>query len=323
MSLPASTRAPTRAFRRIFQQNYAYVGAVLARLGVERGSVDDALQEVFLTAYRRRDSFDGERPLKPWLAGIARRVAFRHRRGRMRARRKLDAFTRWHVDARLDPARDEGMHRQLVARRFLDGFIATLDPPRRDVFVLAELEGLRGREIAERLGIKVDTAYTRLRAARLQLRRALAELEPPPAPRAQVQRAWVVLLPQLELPGGATPATATAATGTTASRWGLAALGRVELAAAAVIGALVFHEPIPAPIDAAAATARAAPPDDDMSIQTSIEFRALDDEPPIAPPRAEPVAPPRAEPPRPSSRGARVVTRRRAARDARNSRRGS
>ncbi len=264
-SAPSPARHRPRAFKRVYQQNYAYVFAVLSRLGVERGSVDDALQEVFLTAYRRRGSYDASRPLKPWLAGIARKVAFRHRRGRVRARRKLDAFSRWRADATDDPNSDQGMQRQLIARSFLDDFLRTLDPPRRDVFILAELEGLRGHEIADRLGINMNTAYTRLRAARLQLKRALAELDPPPQPRAKIQRAWVVLLPRLDR--------ASAALANAASRPAIpwlwkttaTALGRLELAAAAIIGALVFYEPTPAPpsppqITPPIARARASPP---------------------------------------------------------------
>jgi RNA polymerase sigma-70 factor (ECF subfamily) len=53
-------------------------------------------------------------------------------------------------------------------------FLETLEPTRRDVFVLVVLEELGVPEVAEVLGIGVNTAYTRLRLARSEFREALA-----------------------------------------------------------------------------------------------------------------------------------------------------
>ena len=55
-----------------------------------------------------------------------------------------------------------------------------LDDDRRAVFVLVELEGMTAQEVAAGLGLNVNTVYSRLRAARQQLERALPA-EPRPA----------------------------------------------------------------------------------------------------------------------------------------------
>ena len=67
---------------------------------------------------------------------------------------------------------------ELVARRdaaaVVERFLDTLDPEQRAVFVLAQLEGLDVPEIARTLGIKLNTAYSRLRLARRRFDRIVA-----------------------------------------------------------------------------------------------------------------------------------------------------
>ena len=52
-------------FERLYRAYYGYAWTVLVRLGVPPAVVDDAHQDVFVTAYRRRDTFQRGRPVKP------------------------------------------------------------------------------------------------------------------------------------------------------------------------------------------------------------------------------------------------------------------
>jgi RNA polymerase sigma-70 factor (ECF subfamily) len=52
--------------------------------------------------------------------------------------------------------------------------LSSLDAAKREVFVLAELEQMTGPEIAEVLGLSVNTVYSRLREARIRFERQLA-----------------------------------------------------------------------------------------------------------------------------------------------------
>lgn len=56
----------------------------------------------------------------------------------------------------------------------LDAVLATLTDERREVFVLYELEGLTGAEIAEHLGVPAGTVASRLRRARADFEAAVA-----------------------------------------------------------------------------------------------------------------------------------------------------
>ncbi|MBL8970754.1 MAG: sigma-70 family RNA polymerase sigma factor [Myxococcales bacterium] len=181
-------------FSRLDRANFGFVRGVLARLGVATAALDDAAQDVFLVVHRRHASFDATRALEPWLIGIARRIAFRHRRASARGLRALDALT-WTRPPTATPADAD----RVEARQFLEQFLAQLGEARRQVFILGELHGWTGPEIARHLEIPVDTAYTRMRASRALLERALliAAVDDPAPGQAETRRAWLLLLPQL------------------------------------------------------------------------------------------------------------------------------
>ncbi len=63
-----------------YQGELNYLIGSLRRLGVPSRDLDDALHEVFLVMYKRWDDYDRDRPLRPWLFGIAFRVASGQRR---------------------------------------------------------------------------------------------------------------------------------------------------------------------------------------------------------------------------------------------------
>ncbi len=64
----------------------------------------------------------------------------------------------------------------------LYAILAEMDEERRAVFILAELEQMTAPEIAEAVGLNVNTVYTRLRAARREINEAVA--------RHQARDAW-------------------------------------------------------------------------------------------------------------------------------------
>lgn len=155
----------------VYQEHHDFVWRSLRRLGVPAPQVDDALQEVFLAAARRLAEFEGRARLSTWLFAIALRVAQRLRRDEQRHRRRVEAFGN-------DPReQSDEPHRRTEAADTLHRLLDVLDDDKRVVFVLVELEGFTAPEIAQMLGVKLPTVYTRLRAARLRLEQALAEGE--------------------------------------------------------------------------------------------------------------------------------------------------
>lgn len=172
----ATTRASggeVPAFEAVYREHFGFVYACLLRLGVPDAAIDDAAQDVFITVHRRLAGFEGRSALRSWLFGIVRRVAFRHRRSALRLATRRRAL----ADDPPTPAGDlatsiEQAQRSALLLRALD----TLDDDKRTALTLHVFEDLRGPEVAEFLGINVDTAYSRIKAARRELTRALTEL---------------------------------------------------------------------------------------------------------------------------------------------------
>ncbi len=170
-TVPTATDVPD--FEQVYRTSFGFVWRTLRALGVDPAHIDDAVQDTFVVVHRRLAGFEGRSRLETWLFGIARRVASHHRRSAGRRRSEpLPASTPAGGDTPFDVAsRNEAT--ELVA-----SLLDELDDDRRMVFALVEIEQLPVPEVAEVLGIKLNTAYSRLRLARRDFEAALARRRP-------------------------------------------------------------------------------------------------------------------------------------------------
>jgi RNA polymerase sigma-70 factor (ECF subfamily) len=159
----------------VYEAHFDFVFRTVRGLGVAPNAAEDVTQEVFLVVHRTLDAFEGRSSIKTWLFGIARNVAYHHRRALGRRIVSVPGN-----DAVLEAAHDEAarppddLTERALAARALDALLNELDDSKREVFVLVELEEMTMPEVALTLGINMNTAYTRLRAARRQFEEALA-----------------------------------------------------------------------------------------------------------------------------------------------------
>lgn len=156
----AEARSSVLHFEDVYRQHFANVWRVLRRLGVADAQLDDAAQDVFVVVHRRLADVDARGASRSWLYAIAVRVASEHRR---RASRQQTEPLPDMPDAAANPARQSELRE---AVRLLHTLLSELDDDKRTVFVLSELEQLSVPEIADVLGVNLNTAYSRLRAAR-------------------------------------------------------------------------------------------------------------------------------------------------------------
>lgn len=171
-----SITAPAE-FATIFDRHAAIVGSY-ARRRVGLDAVDDILSETFLTAFRRRESFDQSWDSSlPWLLGIATRVIHRYRKSEERQWRAEAASVaesstslEGDIDNRVDAA---------AALRELGPLIAALSPRERDVLLLHAWGDLTYEQIAGALKIPIGTVRSRLNRIRKKL--APSETESPEA----------------------------------------------------------------------------------------------------------------------------------------------
>ena len=157
------------AFAAAYDAEFEAVWLYLRRLGVPEADVEDAVHDVFVVAHRRYGAYDPSRPLRPWLLGIAFRVAAQWRR-----RHRLEVPVADPEPERPDDSRapDELVASQQVRSR-LQAALSRLDIDQRAVVVMHDLNGVPVPEIASALDVPLNTVYSRLRLGRAKITAAL------------------------------------------------------------------------------------------------------------------------------------------------------
>lgn len=168
---PVPSEAPRApAFRALFEEEFSYVFNSLRRLGVRESDLEDVTHDVFIIVHRILAEFDPARPLRPWLFGVAFRVASDYRRLARHVREIPEDPPDEPVDGAL-PADEQIASAQ--ARRQVIEALDELELNRRAVLVLHDIDGQAMPQIALALAIPLNTAYSRLRIAREEFRTAI------------------------------------------------------------------------------------------------------------------------------------------------------
>jgi RNA polymerase sigma-70 factor (ECF subfamily) len=171
---PVSQAAPVRGeraallpgdFRAVYDQWFEDVSRWIRALGGLEADRDDIVQEVFLVVRRRLEAFDGVN-MAGWLYRITRRQIRDFRRRTW----VKHIFTKRRVDepdtlphAAGNPA---AMLEHKEKQRILYALLGKMQEDRRSAFVLFEIEGLSGEEIACIQSVPLNTVWTRLHHAR-------------------------------------------------------------------------------------------------------------------------------------------------------------
>jgi RNA polymerase sigma-70 factor (ECF subfamily) len=159
------------AWRALYDQHFVKVARLVHALGIVDGEADDLCQEIFLIVYRHLRSFRGEARLGTWIHRLATREAFRHAKRRRARRSLLQLLAR----AERPTVPRDWAENEAARRQYLNQLLSRLPPERRLALVLFEIEGRSVDEIAEVCGCAVNTVWTRIHRARVQLEKMAAE----------------------------------------------------------------------------------------------------------------------------------------------------
>ena len=163
----------------VFREYAPRIYHIARRMLGNDADAEDVTQDVLLQVIRKLDTFRGDSAIGTWLHRVTVNAALAHRQKRA-TRQKHETHDplleeaapagpvkRWHVGP--DESALEAEQHELIEKA-----IGTLPDPFRDVFVLADVEGLPNAEIAEMLGLSVPAVKSRLHRARLRMRDELA-----------------------------------------------------------------------------------------------------------------------------------------------------
>jgi RNA polymerase sigma factor (sigma-70 family) len=159
------------AFEEVYRRTAAKLFGVCLRILRERAEAEEALQETYLSIWRRAGAFDeGRGSPMTWLITLARNSAI----DRLRAGGKIATAPIGLADAVADPSPDasEMMENDESARRLAD-CLATLHSEDERFIRTAYFEGSTYAELASRVGQPLGTIKSRIRRALLKLRTCL------------------------------------------------------------------------------------------------------------------------------------------------------
>jgi RNA polymerase sigma-70 factor (ECF subfamily) len=169
---------PRRAlppFSEIYKQYLDFVWSSVKHLGVSGAAIDDVVQEIFIVISAKLHTVQQPDSLRSWIYGVVRRTVSGHRRARKPDERP-GAVQAVELEQSLvaGPATPHEVVEHQAQLELLASLLAELDEPKREVFMLAELQEMPVPEIAEALDLPLNTAYSRLRAARAAFEAGLA-----------------------------------------------------------------------------------------------------------------------------------------------------
>ena len=168
----------TRAFESLFDRHKDFVWSVAYRMIYDFDEAEDLAQDVFVTAWRRLDSFRGESRFSTWLYRITVNKTLNRIRSLKAARALSDEMAWSRLDARALRTGGRGCSlEELETERDLAWLLGRLSPQRRMAVILRELMGLSYEEISDATGWPVGTVRSRISRARAELSESAAKME--------------------------------------------------------------------------------------------------------------------------------------------------
>ena len=160
------------AFEELYRQHSGRLFSLAVRMLGNQADAEDQLQEIFLSAHRKLESFRGESALGTWLYRLAMNQLLDYVRSR-------DARTGQLTDGLEDATllADAAGHRladRTIERIDLERALAELPDGCRAAFLLHDVEGLEHKEVSDVLGIAEGTSKSQVHKARLRLRGLLS-----------------------------------------------------------------------------------------------------------------------------------------------------
>ena len=162
-----------RAFECLVERHAAAVLRIATVVTGNPTMAEDALQQTFLSAYRSAASFRADASVRTWLLTIARNAGYRLRAKAAREDLAEEPLMKLGLEAGWGSDDPEALAIAAERKATLQRALRTLSSDDQEVLILRDIEGLRGPEASEVLGIGERALKSRLHRARLRLAAAL------------------------------------------------------------------------------------------------------------------------------------------------------
>lgn len=191
MKTVQKSKASDSRFKELAEASYKKVFNLAYRLAGNRSDAEDLTQEAFYRAYRKFDSFEGDKPFENWIFRIVTRLFLDLRRSRSRRVQTYSYDAPIRSDAHDDgvtfdsaddrPNPEEALMDSTLSPEMEMG-LSKLPAEQRQLIWMADVEGIPYNEIAVAIKAPVGTVRSRLHRAHKHLRKIIEQIRANPAP---------------------------------------------------------------------------------------------------------------------------------------------
>lgn len=166
------------AFQEVMSRYTQKVYNLAIRLTRNQEDAEEILQDVFVTVYKKINSFEGKSAFSSWLYRVTANTAFM----KLRKRKQSDSISFEEVSPTIrdnwvgkspEDSDTDYMSIRHELREIIQRAVERLPEEYRNIFVLRDIDGLSNEEVAETLALSVPAVKSRLHRARLILRKKL------------------------------------------------------------------------------------------------------------------------------------------------------
>jgi RNA polymerase sigma-70 factor (ECF subfamily) len=157
------------ASRELHRRLASIATAFLRKLGIRDDESEDARQDVFLQFFRYLANFRGEADLKTWLFRLCVTEARRARQRRKVSAALAGLLRRQPANDAVPPAR----YTDATLQGLIEDALSRMAPDQRQAFILFELDGLTGKEVAKIGGHSLPATLRRRYEAQRLLQQTL------------------------------------------------------------------------------------------------------------------------------------------------------
>ncbi len=177
--ISAARRGDPASFEPLVIKYQPRVFATARRYARRESEIEDIVQEVFIKAYQKLDSFRGEAPFEHWLMRLTVRTCYDFLRSHQRNREtSFTELSQPETDwlERFVQAPESASSDADAAKLLIENVMSRLSPPARMVITLLEIEEKSVKEIAEITGWSTPLVKVRAFRARAEMKKILAKM---------------------------------------------------------------------------------------------------------------------------------------------------
>jgi RNA polymerase sigma-70 factor (ECF subfamily) len=169
-------------FHQIYKEFYPKIFRYLSRLSGNNLEAEDLTQDIFIKVNEALDKFEGRSSLSTWIYTIATNTANDHFRSTSFQKGSRMTLTRENLKENIEDrnvwtGEAEITSDQVLEKKEMDccikRYVEDINENYRTVFILSEYEGLKNQEIADILGLSLETVKIRISRARKLLKRKM------------------------------------------------------------------------------------------------------------------------------------------------------